>query len=272
MGPRSFATPTRAVLATIAMAGCCTLAAAQQPQIVCPDEMGIQANMNECAARNYAEADDALNEAWSEARAWATRIDDPARGGPLIEAKPAAQSLLEAQRGWLAYRDGHCAAKWAEENGGSMWPMLYSSCLADLTRVRTQELRELVQPLDGPAGSDLVSPSPEASATGTTVPPTGEATCLFAGVTDAVPCTMLIGSLGLGAGETTDIAWTGPDDAGGERTVHFRGEAEEGWWFGALDGHEATGRELTCGNVVFSSRDRAVRFQYWVSGYGEGCD
>jgi uncharacterized protein YecT (DUF1311 family) len=54
------------------------------------------------------------------------------------------ESLLEAQRAWLRYRDAHCRTEGYIARGGSMEPMLVSGCKAHLTRMRTEELKALV--------------------------------------------------------------------------------------------------------------------------------
>ncbi len=56
----------------------------------------------------------------------------------------ADAALLAGQRGWIAYRDGHCELAGWEAHGGSMEPMLVSGCLERLTRERTKQLREFI--------------------------------------------------------------------------------------------------------------------------------
>ena len=53
--------------------------------------------------------------------------------------------MLEAQRGWLRYRDAHCRVDGYTARGGSLEPLLVATCKARLTRMRTEELRELVE-------------------------------------------------------------------------------------------------------------------------------
>jgi uncharacterized protein YecT (DUF1311 family) len=50
----------------------------------------------------------------------------------------AAQALVAAQRGWIAYRDGLWDLAGLEARGGSVEPMLVSACLADLMRKRAK--------------------------------------------------------------------------------------------------------------------------------------
>ena len=121
-----------------------------------------QAALNDCAARDFAEADDALNAAWGPALDWARRMDTRMREeaaaetligppvfGGLAEGQSLEGGLLDAQRGWLRYRDGQCAAETAPFSGGSIWPMLFDGCRAGLTRIRTDELLALPLPPDG---------------------------------------------------------------------------------------------------------------------------
>lgn len=233
-----------------------------------------QAALNDCAADAFAEADAALNAAWDPARDWARRMDERARreeargtwiGPPGFagtgEERSLSGALLDAQRGWLRYRDGHCAAQSAPFSGGSMWPMLHAGCRAALTRDRTDELRALVPTPDGSEGS-AAGDAAVGDETGGLAPGRSEVSCLFAGEAEAVPCTMEIARVGPEA----QVAWTAADG----RAVRFRGSWGDGWWFGMLDGAEAAGRELNRGHVAFSSRDRATTFRYWSSGSEHG--
>ena len=115
--------------------------AAQEPD--CRDPQ-TQTAMNICAGRDHEAADRALNRVYRELRAVLQERDrelGPRLGG--IEA-----ALVAGQHGWIAYRDGHCAVAGAEARGGTMEPLLVTTCQAKLTRYRTRELNEL---LDGTA-------------------------------------------------------------------------------------------------------------------------
>lgn len=100
-----------------------------------------QSDMNVCAAEDYEAADKALNVQWQAARKAASVWDD------LIEtegrARGAEERLLKAQRAWLSYRDSQCDALGFTVEGGTIQPLVVSSCLADLTRRRTEELGTL---------------------------------------------------------------------------------------------------------------------------------
>jgi uncharacterized protein YecT (DUF1311 family) len=98
-----------------------------------------QPDLNECAAREFSAADDELNAVWKDARAAARQIDTAEKTDYL---KGAEKALVGAQRGWIAYRDGHCALAGFDMRGGQAEPMLVSGCLTEMTRKRTAELKE----------------------------------------------------------------------------------------------------------------------------------
>lgn len=108
-------------------------------------EKGIQQEMNMCALRDYRIADRELNAQWRLTRAEMQRRDaawDPAYD----DGKPGYfDTLLEAQRAWLAYRDAQCRSEAYDFRGGSMAPLIDASCKAAMTRARTEELRELAE-------------------------------------------------------------------------------------------------------------------------------
>ena len=102
-----------------------------------------QAEMNECAAADHAAADEALNDLYAAALDAARSLDE-AVGGDLNEA-----SLRDAQRAWLPFRDAACTAESTPYDGGSMRPMVESSCLARLTRQRAEDLAAYAQDTAG---------------------------------------------------------------------------------------------------------------------------
>lgn len=92
-------------------------------------EPQVQGLMNACAAKDFAAADGALNTAWKPAKSFADAI-----------GKGAA--LLSAQRAWLKYRDAACDVHASPFEGGSIQPLIYSTCMSELTTQRTQMLLE----------------------------------------------------------------------------------------------------------------------------------
>ncbi len=100
-----------------------------------------QTAMNVCAGQDYASADTELNEVWRELRETARRADEYAAD----DGRPGHwATLLEAQRAWLAYRDAHCRLVGYDARGGSLEPMLVTSCKAELTRERSRSMRALL--------------------------------------------------------------------------------------------------------------------------------
>lgn len=85
--------------------------------------------MNACAAKEYAEADQALNTAWGSAKSFADAIGQ-------------GDELLQAQRAWLAYRDAACDVHASPYEGGSLQPLVRATCLSAITKERTVMLLE----------------------------------------------------------------------------------------------------------------------------------
>jgi len=91
-----------------------------------------QQGMNRCAGEAYQRADKALNEQWLKVAA------------DYLEDAESKKLLLDGQRAWINYRDAQCELAASDSKGGSIWPLINSSCLADLTRQRTKELADLL--------------------------------------------------------------------------------------------------------------------------------
>ena len=103
-----------------------------------------QQGMNMCAYEDWQRADRALNVAWKQVRAHMKSVDETTREF-YPEQAAAEDSLLKAQRAWIDYRDGHCETEGAQFTGGSIQPLIINSCMASMTRKRTEELLLLMQ-------------------------------------------------------------------------------------------------------------------------------
>ena len=90
-----------------------------------------QAEMNNCAGREYKAADAALNQVYKQL---VSMLDDTEKSG-----------LKEAQVAWLKYRDTNCDFVADQYKGGSMRPMIHGLCLADMTSNRTTELKSQIK-------------------------------------------------------------------------------------------------------------------------------
>ncbi len=109
-------------------------------------EQGIQMEMNICAHRDFLVSDAELNAQWSITRAAMRERDANRALYPDADDRPGYfETLLEAQRAWLKYRDAHCRSEGYYARGGSLEPLLVSTCKTVLTQARTKQLRELVQ-------------------------------------------------------------------------------------------------------------------------------
>jgi uncharacterized protein YecT (DUF1311 family) len=116
--------------AALAIAGALLLATAparaqDDESVDCAHAM-VQRDLNICADRDFRAADAQLNGAYRAAMA---RLDSDGR-----------DRLRAEERDWIAGRDRHCNAEAAEERGGSIFPMVYSGCLTEMTKARTKVL------------------------------------------------------------------------------------------------------------------------------------
>lgn len=111
---------------------------AQEQNYNC-NEPQFQQEMNYCAYQDFLVADEKLNAAYLLAIS-ATKILDGYSEG----MQPSAtQTLREAQRAWIVFRDKACEVEGFVSRGGTMEPLLVSSCKARLTDQRTEGLRWL---------------------------------------------------------------------------------------------------------------------------------
>lgn len=124
--------PTTTLMATlfvgIATPNLADVPVAQQPNCNNPQ---TQAEMNACAGIAYRNADRRLNQVYQQ----------------VLPKLPAArrQQLTTAQQAWIRFRDASCTFERSEVTGGTMEPMIYSSCLARLTEQRTKDLQQYLE-------------------------------------------------------------------------------------------------------------------------------
>ena len=97
-----------------------------------------QMEINDCASRDFQAADQALNAQYRISRD-ALRKKDAAGGGT------AEQALITAQRAWISARDEQCQQDDFASGGGSMAALEIANCKEELTRSRTQELKDLAE-------------------------------------------------------------------------------------------------------------------------------
>jgi uncharacterized protein YecT (DUF1311 family) len=96
-----------------------------QPRLNCNNPHS-QAEMNACEGQRWQTSDRQLNQLY---QALIPQLSNSRR-----------QQLVTAQRAWITFRDSECSFYSSFAEGGSMQPMLYSGCLADLTDIRNSEI------------------------------------------------------------------------------------------------------------------------------------
>jgi uncharacterized protein YecT (DUF1311 family) len=53
--------------------------------------------------------------------------------------------MILAQKDWLKFRDSHCKFEIKQYDGGSIQPLLYSTCLTERTNVRIEDLKAILE-------------------------------------------------------------------------------------------------------------------------------
>ncbi|MEM8806468.1 MAG: lysozyme inhibitor LprI family protein [Cyanobacteria bacterium P01_G01_bin.38] len=111
--------------------------AQQRPSSVLPQKQDCglaetQQAMNQCAQQNYQQSDEALNAAYNSLK---DSLDEV-----------AADNLVTAEKAWLEFRDGNCDFERNQFEGGSIAPLIYASCLEQLTDERLAELQQPAMP------------------------------------------------------------------------------------------------------------------------------
>ncbi|WP_102108522.1 lysozyme inhibitor LprI family protein [Oceaniglobus roseus] len=89
-----------------------------------------QLDINMCTMGNWEVSDAELNSVWKRLK-------------PRADAAGWGQALLDEQRAWLKRRDAKCESERDDFAGGSIAPTIYWSCMDDMTRARTAQLRAM---------------------------------------------------------------------------------------------------------------------------------
>lgn len=96
----------------------------------CEDKM-TQMELNICAHEEYKKTDKELNVLYNKVT-------------KKLNKKEKA-TLIKAQLNWIKFRDNHCEIYKLIYDGGSIMPLMYSKCLTELTKHRTEELKTLYE-------------------------------------------------------------------------------------------------------------------------------
>lgn len=98
-------------------------------------EFHTQSQMNQCASRAYQKADAELNAQYNAYRA---QLDETQK-----------RDIKQIQLAWIKYRDLSCAFEASGVQGGSVYPLIMSTCLTDMTQERLQQLKRLANCEEG---------------------------------------------------------------------------------------------------------------------------
>ncbi len=98
--------------------------------------------MKECAARELAHVDAALNRQYNQTLAKMRNVD---KGYPITaDKRPGfAATLLASQRAWLTFRDAQCTIEGYSMRGGTGEGLVVATCKAAMTAERTKALAKL---------------------------------------------------------------------------------------------------------------------------------
>jgi uncharacterized protein YecT (DUF1311 family) len=92
-----------------------------------------QLEMNHCAYKSFKAADAELNQVYRQLR-------------NKYKGTPQESQLVDAQLAWLKFRDTDCKFSADRFKGGSIAPLIYSSCKEGLTTERTRSLKNYLEP------------------------------------------------------------------------------------------------------------------------------
>ena len=97
--------------------------------------------MSQCLYSESEVWDGFLNDEYRQTMAWAKKLD--AEEAELFpEFANRAESLRDAQRAWIAFRDAECGLEYSIWGSGSMRHIMGSDCIMRMTAERTVELFE----------------------------------------------------------------------------------------------------------------------------------
>ncbi len=103
-------------------------------------DKGIQPEMNTCAYEAYQAADKQLNILYKKRIVQLETHEKEVPG----EFKPIIQKLKLAQTAWIKFKDADCEYEAFQYEGGSIQPLIKSSCLEDKTKKRIEDIKQML--------------------------------------------------------------------------------------------------------------------------------
>ena len=91
-----------------------------------------QLEMNQQAYTDYLKADAEMAKSYKKVQKVTTTTKEK-------------KLLLDAQRAWIKFKEAHCKSAVEVYKGGSIQPLVYSTCLKQLTEERTKHLNEYLK-------------------------------------------------------------------------------------------------------------------------------
>ena len=91
-----------------------------------------QMQMNQQANSDYLKADGEMAKVYKKVQ-------------KALTTQKEQKLLLDAQRAWIKFKEAHCKSAAQAYVGGSIQPLIYSSCLQQLTEERTKHLMEYLK-------------------------------------------------------------------------------------------------------------------------------
>lgn len=109
------------------------------------DAANTQMEMNQCSADEYKKVDAHLNTVYTNLIRLLQKDSGHAQqqsgGEQRKPERPAIDKLKAAERQWIRYRDLHCSAVRAQYEGGTISPMMWTTCMTETTNHRIAELK-----------------------------------------------------------------------------------------------------------------------------------
>ena len=134
---------TRRLIHLVAALGLLSLPASAQ-EVDCSTAMA-QADLNQCAYQDWEGADVRLNAVYKQVVAAYSDLDSY-----LSEDQGSSvETLRDAQRAWITFRDLTCEAEGFAMRGGSAEPLLVYGCMRALTEERIGHLQGMLDTYGG---------------------------------------------------------------------------------------------------------------------------
>ncbi len=107
------------------------------------DSAETQVEMNFCAEQGFREADKELNSVYKQLMQVLRSKRNTTDSEQVAYNKKLENSVIQAQKRWLEFRDSSANIWRVKYEGGSVMPVIYYGVMTSLTKAQTRELQEL---------------------------------------------------------------------------------------------------------------------------------